>query len=124
MDTISDEAPGRRRRRTHSDELKARTVGACRQPGVSIAAVAMANGLNANLLRRWVFDAERAAGDTGALQTVPNRSTASPPTPGFVPLQLSPGASAAPDIRIELRAAALQSPSPGRRAAPPSAPPG
>lgn len=104
MDTISDQAAGRRRRRTHSDEFKVRTVGACRQPGVSIAAVAMANGLNANLLRRWVFDAEHAAGATGALQTVPSRSTtASAPTPGFVPMQLSAGASTPLDIRIELR---------------------
>ena len=29
-------------------------VAACLQPGVSMAAVALANGLNANLLRRWV----------------------------------------------------------------------
>ena len=29
-------------------------VAACRQPGVSIAGVALAHQLNANLLRRWV----------------------------------------------------------------------
>jgi transposase len=29
-------------------------VEACLQPGVSVAAIALANGLNANYLRRWV----------------------------------------------------------------------
>jgi transposase len=48
----SDNGIVRRRRRTHSAEFKAKVVSACRQPGVSIAAVALANGLNANLLRR------------------------------------------------------------------------
>ena len=41
-----------RRRRTHSGEFKARVVEACRQPGISMASVALANGINANLLRR------------------------------------------------------------------------
>lgn len=44
-------APNRRERRRHSDEFN-RQVAACRQPGVSMAAVALANGRNANLLRR------------------------------------------------------------------------
>lgn len=56
MDTLPEAVPGRRRRRRHSDEFKARVVAQCRQPGVSIAGVALANGLNANLLRRWVSD--------------------------------------------------------------------
>ena len=50
---------GRRRRRRHSVFFKAEAVGACEQPGVSVAAVALARGLNANLLRRWVQEAER-----------------------------------------------------------------
>jgi transposase-like protein len=49
---------GRRRRRHHSVFFKAEAVGECQQPGVSIAAVALARGLNANLLRRWVKEAE------------------------------------------------------------------
>ena len=47
-------APGRRRSRRHSPEFKAQVIAACLQPGVSIAAVAQANGLNANFLRTWV----------------------------------------------------------------------
>jgi transposase len=51
---------GRRRRRHHSVFFKAEAVSACQQPGVSIAAVALERGLNANLLRRWVQEAERS----------------------------------------------------------------
>jgi transposase len=44
----------KRKRRRHSEEFRARVVAACRQPGVSVAAVALAHGLNANLVRRWI----------------------------------------------------------------------
>ena len=33
----------------------------CRQPGVSIAAVALSRAVNANLLRRWIVQAKRAS---------------------------------------------------------------
>ena len=59
VDTIdSKDAPGRRRRRLHSDEFEADAIAAAAQPGMSMAAVAMARGINANLLRRWVREAE------------------------------------------------------------------
>jgi transposase len=52
-------ALGRKRRR-HGEEFRAWVVAACRQPGVSVAAVALAHGLNANLVRRWIKEsAER-----------------------------------------------------------------
>ncbi|WP_145747836.1 transposase [Variovorax beijingensis] len=55
MNTIETTVKGdRRRRRRHTDEFKANLVGACSRPGVSIASVALANGINANLLRRWI----------------------------------------------------------------------
>jgi len=38
---------GRRRRRRRSGQFKAEAVGACQQPGVSVAAVALARSLNA-----------------------------------------------------------------------------
>ena len=50
--------PQGRRRGRYSDEFKAGLIEACRQPGVSTAAVALANGINANLLRRWVTQAQ------------------------------------------------------------------
>lgn len=91
---------GRRRRRRHSAEFRAEAVRACQQPGVSVAAIALARGLNANLLRRWVLRAER-----GTL-LIPSRSSA-PSVPvensgGFVPVAISASATEAA-IRIEVR---------------------
>jgi transposase len=88
---------GRRRRREHSAEFKAQVVAACRAPGVSSAAVAMAHGLNANLARRWVLEAERRGGV--ALARAANSEV---PT-AFVPVQLPPAQAAPTDIRIELQ---------------------
>lgn len=49
-----------RKRRRHSEEFRAQVVVACGQRGVSVAAVALAHGLNANLVRRWIKEnAER-----------------------------------------------------------------
>ena len=90
---------GRRRRRTHSVEFKAEVVASCRHPGVSIAAVAMANGVNANLARRWVVEAERCAQHCDRL---PARVSGIAQAPAFVAVQL-PSTQPAPDIRIELR---------------------
>jgi transposase-like protein len=59
VDTLVDARAKRRRRRRHSQQFKSEVVASCRQPGVSIAAVALANGLNANLLRRWVVSAQQ-----------------------------------------------------------------
>lgn len=41
-------------RRVHAAEFKAKVVARCREPGASVAAVAMANGVNANLVRKWL----------------------------------------------------------------------
>ena len=41
-------------RRTYTEEFKRSVVGKCNAPGVSLAAVAMAHRINANLVRRWV----------------------------------------------------------------------
>ena len=40
-------------RRRHSAEFKAEVLAACDEPGASISAVALAHGLNANLVRKW-----------------------------------------------------------------------
>lgn len=84
-----------RRRRKHSEEFKARAVGACEQPGVSMAAVALAHGINANLLRRWVL--RHRSVDTAA------PAATSGTAPAFVALALPALTTAAGDIRIEIR---------------------
>ena len=111
MHTKTDEVSGGRRRRIHSDEFKAQLVAACQMPGMSTAAVAMAQGVNPNLVRRWIQEAE---GRTGS---VPARTVTKPRSAAFVPVQLAASvpaslpnklpvssASASPaDIRVELR---------------------
>jgi transposase len=94
----STETSGRRRRRLHSAQFKAELVQACRGTGVSIAAVALAHGVNANLLRRWVNEAERG----GTAVTVRPPAPRSMPTPAFVPLKVEQPA-VPQDIHIELQ---------------------
>ena len=93
---------GRRRRRRHSAAFKATVIEECMRPGISMAAVALAHGLNANMLRKWVIDAEHAA-PRASKAPMP---AAEPVLPGptFIPLALT-----APvvngEIRIELQRA-------------------
>lgn len=44
----------RSQRRVHGAEFKAQVLAECEQPGASVAAVALAHGLNVNLLRKWL----------------------------------------------------------------------
>ena len=86
-------------RRRHAAELKARVLAACNEPGASVAAIALAHGLNANLVHKWrrgvappvrppaSSDAGHGAGEFIAL-ALPSREA--------VPAALA-------DIRIELR---------------------
>ncbi|HSV83895.1 MAG TPA: transposase [Ramlibacter sp.] len=41
-------------RRVHSADFKAEVMAQCREPGASVAAVAMAHGVNANVVRKWL----------------------------------------------------------------------
>jgi transposase-like protein len=82
-----DERGGRRRRRRHSEQFKAEAIAACRKPGASIAAAALERSINANLLRRWVIEAERA--EAGPL--LPLKAAAVAPTESFVALPCQRG---------------------------------
>ncbi len=51
-------------RRTYSPEYKLEIVDECSVPGVSVAAVALAHRMNANLVRRWIVQRQdRVTGD-------------------------------------------------------------
>ena len=91
---------GRRRRRTHSTHFKAEAVGACQQPGISIAAVALARGLNAAMLHRWVKAAERSRNPIAIRTTAPSARIES--SESFVPVSL-PSNPAEGVIRIQVR---------------------
>lgn len=104
-------------RRRHSDEFKAKVLAACKEPGVSIAGVALAHGLNTNLVRKWRSGRGcRLAGTTLGLGAASAARLGAPPE--FVAIEMPPLAKVAqartapqagtvsmsePLIRIELR---------------------
>jgi len=73
-------------RRRHSEELKAQVLAECAQPGASVAAVALAHKLNANVVHKW---RRQRAGHAPL------------PVTAFVPVAMPPQTPAA--IRVELR---------------------
>lgn len=53
-------------RRCYDPEAKRELVEACLKPGVSVAGMALAHGLNANLLRKWIDAYRRGAKSVAA----------------------------------------------------------
>jgi transposase len=88
-------------RRHHAAELKAQVLAACAEAGASVAGVAQAHGLNANLVHKW----RRGRGVGASAEAKP--TPAQPMAQRFVALAPPPGVqdATAPsaDIRIELR---------------------
>jgi len=93
------------RRRWHSDEFKADLVAACTRPGISISALAMANGVNANLRRRWVTEVQMKASFDDDNVEAAVTATKSTTAASFIPVSLPSPATPTPqpDIRIELQ---------------------
>jgi transposase-like protein len=92
-------------RRRHSQELKAKVVAACAEPGASISGVALAHGLNANLVRKW-----RAGRGTkrGSMAITLATSAASAPTASdeaaeFVAVEMPAPSKAATRAAVEPR---------------------
>ena len=75
-----------RRRGRYSEAFKAQMVTAARQPSLSIAAVALAKRLNANLFRRWTSESDASCPMTQS-NTAAVTASAQPP---FVALQFGP----------------------------------
>ncbi len=81
MNTYGMDLMGRRRRRRDSAEFKAAVIEECLRPGLSIAAVALAYGLNDNMLRKWAADSEhRLPAPQQAATTQPEAPSQSAPT--------------------------------------------
>lgn len=95
MDTLEDSKQSSRRR--HGAALKAQILAECAQPHASVASIAMAHGLNANLVHKW-----RRLG-------AKLEASAQSPALEFVALPLAAQApvAAAGDIAIELRRGAV-----------------
>ena len=97
MRTIPVKLAATRTRRRHDPEFKLQA----HQGNLERAAVALANGLNANLLRRWIKDHREAS-----VTRVPSRQGTAivPTTPGIIPAirqtnELANGGG----IRLDLR---------------------
>jgi transposase len=101
MHTMASEARTTQvpKRRFYSPELKLQVVQTCAQPGASIAGVALQNGINTNIVHRWIREHSQ-----GMLVVQPQ---------AFVPVTLSTErepvttkpdvVAATPEIRMELR---------------------
>jgi transposase len=86
-------------------------VAQCSVPGVSIAAVALQNALNANLLRRWVNEAGVRDEEQAGLAQVAASETAKEgalEVAGFVPVKLATSEAVKGTIVIEVRRGAVQ----------------
>lgn len=83
-----------RRKRTHSPALKAEVLAACAEPGASVSSIALAHGLNTNLVHKWRRQARRAVSKSPSATT----RVLAPAGSEFVALPM-----AAAEIRIEIR---------------------
>ena len=89
----------RRRRRPHSEEFKDEVVRASSEPGVSVAGVALANDLNANLVRRWMKERGVSAPSLRKPVTFAEPVGA----PEFVRVSVAPPEPTAATIHIEVQ---------------------
>ena len=94
----SDARPKVPKRRFYSPEFKLQVVGQCRQPGASIAAVALGHGVNANIVHRWLREHSQGTLSVQPLAFVPVTLTAPPTSPQSEP-------PTPPDIRIQVQRA-------------------
>ena len=101
----------RRTKRTYSADTKAQLLAACRAPGASIAAVASANGMNANVLHRWLKESSQAKQPIGSgAGTGANAvDIAGQIVPSFIalPLLTKPAESVQREITVEVRKGGL-----------------
>ncbi len=98
-------------RRVHSVQLKAAVLATCNEPDASIAAVALAHGLNANLVRKWrmgrgLVRSGLVASAHQAATAAPSQSSSAPSAPllvgnpRFLPIEMAtpPASLASPAL--------------------------
>jgi len=94
-------------RRRHSDELKAKVLAACDEPGASIAGVALAHGLNANLVRKWRLGrGAKLAGTGTAITSATSNAPLLGTVPEFVAIKMPASGKAAAPATPESKIAA------------------
>ncbi|MCE4556277.1 transposase [Pelomonas sp. P8] len=85
QDDFAGRLPSSRRRRDHSPELKRELVRQCLLPGASVSSIAMAHGINANLVFKW--RREHRAAVAASLEPAPASA------PALLPITLAPATS-------------------------------
>ncbi|MEJ8852511.1 transposase [Variovorax rhizosphaerae] len=96
-----------RARRVHGAQIKSEVLAECGQPGASVAAVALAHGLNANLVRKWLRGRglQRAALQGATPVEAAQEAVARPQKAAA--LQFVPISMPAPDKALEMDALPL-----------------
>ena len=91
-------------RRRYSMATKAQVVAECAKPGASVAKIAMAHGINANVVHRW-----RKLARSGDVKTVfkTGEFIALPMTMNSAPVPAIAPAQAVADLQVELRRGAI-----------------
>ncbi len=112
----------RSQRRVHGAEFKAQVLAECQQPGASVAAIALAHGLNVNLLRKWLVGRGIKRTGLAAPRMVACRADADGTSAAplqFIPVEIAPAPISAPvtpeaseppaaEIHVELTRGATQ----------------
>ena len=109
-DSETSRYAARRTHRTYTREFKAELVAACQVPGTSVAAIAGAHAMNANVLHRWLKEhALSGCHRQHNIETNASRSMAVLPSnlPAFIPVQLPASLPVEEPIRVEIRKGAL-----------------
>jgi hypothetical protein len=98
IDVVPNLVRGQKRdgRCIYDRRAKQELVRRCQQPGVSVAALALAHGLNANLLRKWITVAAARRGPAVGLAPIllpvtTTGPTAPPPSDGHLEVVLPVG---------------------------------
>jgi transposase len=86
--------PATNGRRTYSLAAKRALVQLCDRPGISVAGMALAHGINANLLRRWMVQYSTTPTVSG--DKAPETSGAA-----LLPVKTTRGAPARPSVNAE-----------------------
>jgi transposase len=100
----------RRTKRIYSADTKAELIAACLVSGASIAAIANAHDMNANVLHRWLKDQRRPALSGNACAEVATLEAPALEFPSFIPVPLAvkPAEPEQQMIQVEIRKGALK----------------
>ena len=100
MYPIAEQPRKGRTKRSYSPEFRADLVRQCQQLGMSCSALAISHGMNPNVLRRWIKEADQTRAPKMATQHIDT-------VPAFIPLPMAvtspaPESPAVP-VRIEVQ---------------------